>query len=81
MDLIPSSVARRDFTREVHGKDVSAIKSYWQKLIFSGRATPPSEMRSEQDVVDFVRGRKGAIGYVSAGTALGRGVKVLQISG
>ena len=64
----------------VHGKKVSSVKSYWQTMIFSGRATPPPELDSDRQVLDYVRGKPGAIGYVSAGATLGNGVKALRVN-
>ena len=55
------------------------MKSYWQKMIFSGRDVPPPEKGSPDEVVAFVRSHGGGIGYVPAGTVLGAGVKVLVV--
>ena len=80
VDQSESSPIREDFTRVVHNKDLFAIKSYWQRMIFSGRMAPPPELRSDAEVLSFVRSRPGAIGYVQRGTDLGDGVKELKIS-
>jgi ABC-type phosphate transport system substrate-binding protein len=80
IDLAESSPERASFSKRVHGKSTSAIKSYWQRLIFSGRAVPPPEAGSPADVVAFVRAQRGAIGYVPQGTPLGPGVKVVVLT-
>lgn len=80
VDLAEGSRARERFTQAVHGKSVSAIKSFWQRQIFSGRNVPPPEMTSESEVVAFVRTNPTAIGYVSAGTTLGSGVKTIRVT-
>jgi len=80
VDLTESSNVREQFTASVHGKSVSAIKSYWQRQIFSGRNVPPPELNSDADVVAFVRSNPSAIGYVSANTALGSGVKSIRVT-
>lgn len=79
IDLETKSPVRQAFTRAVHGKSVTAIESYWQRMIFSGRGVPPDQMASEEDVLDFIRHNPGGIGYVGAGAALGDGVKKLGI--
>lgn len=66
VDLPSDSRVRASFSEAIHDREVSAIKSYWQRQIFSGRAVPPVEKTSEDEVLDFVRSRRGAIGYVSA---------------
>ena len=81
VDLPANSPVRVGFTRAVHGKSVSAIQAYWQRMIFSGRAIPPVEKASDGDVLAYVGANVNAIGYVSAGAPLGSNVKVLNITG
>lgn len=78
-DLDEKSEARKAFSDDVHQKSVSAIKSYWQRMIFSGRDVPPDEISSEADLLRKVAADKGAIGYVSAKTPLPEGVKELKV--
>jgi ABC-type phosphate transport system substrate-binding protein len=79
VDLPESAPAREAFSAAVHGKPVSAVHAYWQQQIFSGRAVPPTEKGSDDQVVAFVRSTPGAIGYVSAGAPLGAGVRRVQV--
>lgn len=79
VDLSDGSAVRTTFSEEIHGKSVSAVKSYWQKMIFSGRATPPPELSNDAEVLAFVRSNPGAIGYVSAGATVGSGLVVVTI--
>ena len=79
VDQLPRSAVRAAFSEEVLRKDVDSVKSYWQAQLFSGTATPPPELSSDAEVVAFVAGNAGAIGYVSAGTAV-EGVKVLKLN-
>ena len=76
-DRVP---VRAAFSKAIHGRDVSAIKSYWQRQIFSGTAVPPPEKASDREVLDFVRANPGAIGYVAADTPPGSGVVALSVS-
>jgi hypothetical protein len=78
VDLVPSSTVRRQYSVEVLGRSVEAVKIYWQQMIFSGRDLPPAELLSDDDVVTYVVRKPGAVGYVSAGAQL-RGAKVLSI--
>ena len=79
VDQAASSTVRESFSENVLQRDVSAVKSYWQRQIFSGRGVPPPEKASDGEVLAFVRANPGAVGYVAAGTDLGSGVKVLEI--
>ena len=80
VDQTAGSSTRNDFSKVIFGRDTNAIKSYWQRQIFSGRGVPPPERASDEEVLAFVRVNSGAIGYVSSGARVGSGVKVLEIS-
>lgn len=79
-DQAPDRSVRQRFSEFVHGRSADAIKAYWQRQIFSGRETPPPELASDTAVIDYVRSHPGAIGYVSGGASLGRGVKALRVT-
>jgi ABC-type phosphate transport system substrate-binding protein len=80
VDQTAASSTRQGFSKVIFGRDTSAIKSYWQRQIFSGRGVPPPEKASDDEVLAFVGVNSGAIGYVSSDARVGSGVKVLEIS-
>lgn len=80
VDQMDGSPVRRAFSRAVLDKDVGAVRSYWQTQIFSGRAVPPPEKASDAAVLAFVEANPGAIGYVSAGAQMVRGVKEMSLN-
>lgn len=80
VDREPKADVRGLFSRKVHGRSASAIVSFWQKQIFSGRDAPPKQEASNQKVLDYVREHREAIGYVSSSVTLGKGVKELKIN-
>lgn len=79
VDLKFSSGIRQKFTQDVHKKSMSAIKSYWQKQIFSGRNIPLLEINDDSDVVAYIKANPGSIGYVSK-SYHSESVKVLIIN-
>jgi len=81
VDQAESSDVRAAFSESIHKKSVSAIKSYWQRMIFSGRDVSPEELPSDAAVLTYVRGEPGAIGYVARDTVLGPGIKELKVNG
>ena len=44
VDLPESSPVREDFYSKVTGKSASQAKSYWSKMVFTGKGTPPKEL-------------------------------------
>jgi hypothetical protein len=78
VDLDQDSPIRSRWSRDVLSRSVGAVRIYWQQMIFSGRELPPPEMRTEDDVVEYVLRRPGSIGYVSTEANL-RGAKVIVV--
>lgn len=79
VDQAADSEVRKAFSEAIHKRDVGAVKSFWQRQIFSGRGVPPPEKASDQEVLAFVRSNPGGVGYVSPGTQLGSGLKELKV--
>ncbi|MCA9732483.1 MAG: substrate-binding domain-containing protein [Deferribacteres bacterium] len=80
VDLVENSEIREAFSREIHGKNVSSIKAYWQKQIFTGRDVPLPEKLTEEEVIRYVQENDGAIGYVASATPIEKyHVKVLGL--
>jgi hypothetical protein len=78
VDQSGHSAVRVAFTREVHGRRVVAIESYWLQVLFSGRGVPPPQRSDDRDVIEYVRANRGAVGYILASARAGS-VKVLQV--
>jgi len=79
VDQAEEADVRKVFSNRVLGKDVSAVKGYWQQAIFTGRGFPPVEKASDADVAAFVAANPNAIGYVSSTAAIPTGVKVVKV--
>lgn len=71
-----SSAVRNLFTTEVLKQTANALATHWQQMHFKGK-NPPLVQESDLAVLAFVQKVPGAIGYVSADTPVGEGVKVL----
>jgi len=79
VDLSSNSDVRESFSKSVHKKSTGQIRAFWQQSVFSGKGTPPREMKNDLAVISFVKSNKGAIGYISSGTNA-EGVKVITIN-
>jgi hypothetical protein len=78
VDLARRSPVRERFTAEVLHKTPSQLRSYWNQQIFSGKGVPPPEAPTPGDVVAYVLGNPGAIGYIPAAADAGR-AKVVRV--
>ncbi len=56
------------------------LRIIWDRSVFSGSGYPPSLVPSPQEMIDNVRTKSGAIGYINTMDQVGlQGVKVLEI--
>ncbi len=68
VDLTASSSVRSEFTNDIHGKSVAAIRNYWQQAAFTGAGIAPLEKVSDDQVIEYIKNHPGAIGYISGKT-------------
>lgn len=57
-----------EFNKLVLNKKSSQLKSYWSKLVFTGRGTPPLEIDTEAQLIEEVARNPSAIGFISSDT-------------
>jgi ABC-type phosphate transport system substrate-binding protein len=67
---------RSQFYTKVAGKDEAQVKAIWSKLVFTGKAKPPSQLATSAEVVKAVAADPEALGYVDRG-AVDSSVKVV----
>lgn len=78
-DLPEKSGVRKDFTKDVHGRSISSINSYWEKQVKGGLNLPTPTFDTDMDVIEYVKSRPGAIGYVSSAVNLPDEVKSITL--
>ncbi len=70
------STAHEEFHKNVTEKSASQLKSYWSKMIFSGKGTAPKEVANNTELLKLVAANPTMIGYVDKNT-LDKSVKVI----
>ena len=71
INLAEGNAVVDEFNDKLLGKNSSQLKSYWSKLVFTGKGTPPKEVASEQEVIDLIANNPSLIGYVPAAAVTG----------
>lgn len=66
VNLSENNATRSEFEDAVCEKSDSQMKSYWAKLLFTGKAIPIKQLDGDQEVIDFVSKNRDAIGYVDS---------------
>lgn len=78
VDQDADSASRQQFLDKALKMDERALKSYWAKRIFTGKARPPESVGSDDAVKKWVASNPNGIGYVQ-GKFVDSSVKVLLI--
>ncbi len=63
-DYKMGSKLRQNFFEWITGKNISDIDAYWARLRYSGRTSPPKEIKSLSDTINMVRTHPNAIAYI-----------------
>lgn len=77
LDLPEGSALRVQFADRVLGKTEQQLRSYWTRIIFTGKGQPPRSLGSAAEVLRTVAANPGHIGYVDSKDVVGGKVKVL----
>jgi hypothetical protein len=67
VNAAPSSKARERFMAGVMNQEDDKYVAYWTVRKHIGKGTPPRELKTAAEVIDFVQNTPGALGYVVAG--------------
>jgi hypothetical protein len=76
--LLKSGDVHDEFVKQYMGKTVAGLENYYRALVFTGKGAMPRMLKSDAEVLAYVKKTRGAIGYVSDG-ARTEGVKVLDV--
>lgn len=76
VDQKDGTTAKTEFFTKVLQKDPGQYRSHWAKLIFSGKAVPPSVVGGDADVKSWIARNPDGVGYIDK-RAVDSSVKVL----
>ncbi|MDC2890543.1 hypothetical protein Q4575_12255 [Psychrosphaera sp. 1_MG-2023] len=60
------SAMRHKFYYTLVNKNLSQINSYWSRVRFTGKATPPIGYNSMEFIQDYIANNKNAIAYIES---------------
>ncbi|WP_100658771.1 hypothetical protein [Alteromonas flava] len=64
IDFPENSNTKQQFYKLLVNQDERKIKSYWSRLLFSGRAKPPVETSDAAEVVELLVNKTDSLAYV-----------------
>ena len=69
--LDSSNETTEEFQKKVLNKSNSQYKSYWSKLVFTGKGIPPKELANASEIIEQVAKNINAIGFVETSQVTG----------
>mgnify|MGYP001454075709 CR=1 FL=1 len=74
---LPTGPVRDQFYRLLTGKNPSQIRAYWSRMVFTGRALPPTESADASDAHRILLENPNAVAYLPASYANDPKLRVL----
>lgn len=66
LDLHRDDPVRKEFYQRVANRTPDYMLTYWTRLIFTGRGSPPDYVTNAEEMLFAISRQKNAIGYVDA---------------
>jgi ABC-type phosphate transport system substrate-binding protein len=63
-----AGAVHKAFLKEYLAKNPSTYDIYWKQAVFTGTGSPPGSLSDDAQVVRFVSGTDGAVGYIDSDT-------------
>jgi ABC-type phosphate transport system substrate-binding protein len=79
LDQVEGSSVRDKFYADIIKKTGSQLKSYWSRIIFTGKGQPPQQMLDDVAVKELVSKNPNVVGYVDSKAVDGSVKKVFSV--
>ncbi|MBQ1782053.1 MAG: phosphate ABC transporter substrate-binding protein [Gammaproteobacteria bacterium] len=64
LELQSGSPLRVEFHDKVTTKTEAQLQSYWSRLVFTGKGTPPTQLKDEDQMKYAIASSPNAVGYI-----------------
>jgi len=76
--MLKAGPVHQEFVEDLVGRSEHRFATYWRQMVFTGKGVPPRSFATEEEIVGFIKGTPGAMGYVSPTTDV-TGLKILNL--
>ncbi len=66
--VLKKGTVHEEFLNAYVKKNSDKFSSYWKMKTVAGTGYPPKKFKTEEELVSYVAGKEGAIGYISVDT-------------
>jgi ABC-type phosphate transport system substrate-binding protein len=63
---IENSTTTEEFNAKVLERTSQQLKTYWSRMIFTGKGLPPKEVLTDAEMINFIEENPNAIGYINS---------------
>ena len=63
--IVLNDATTDEFNSKLLGKSASQLKSYWSKLVFTGKANPPKAV-SADEMIQLIKSNPNMIGFIDS---------------
>lgn len=63
--IVLNDATTDEFNGKLLGKSASQLKSYWSKLVFTGKANPPKAVSSDE-MIQLIKSNPNMIGFIDS---------------
>jgi len=76
--VLPSSSHpnAESISKLIYNKSHTSVRKYWLSLVFQGRVASPRFCDTDQEIIEFIQGKKGAIGIVTKSSNIPDNLKI-----
>jgi hypothetical protein len=76
--VLPSSnhPNAENISKLIYNKTHTSVRKYWLSLVFQGRVASPKFCDTDEEIIEFIKVKKGAIGIVSKSTIVPDNLKI-----
>jgi ABC-type phosphate transport system substrate-binding protein len=74
--LASGGAAHEAFLATYLGKSDQGLRNHFKTLVFTGKGSMPKSLTSDAEIVKYVAGTRGAIGYISGSADAGAAKKI-----
>ncbi len=72
-----NSLLKEIFHKKITQKNQIQLNAYWEKIIFTGMATPPKSLQTDKEIIDIVSNKTNTLGYIDS-KSINENIKVLM---
>lgn len=77
--LLNDELTYSAFLKEYVGKTIFQYTNYWKQQVFTGQGRMPKAVKTSEEMIEYIAGTAGAIGFAAPQNITGNAIKILTV--